>query len=179
MTLSGQNEQELLPFERRYKVRLLPFAQFARDLALMDTQQVLFDIDGPGYRELPTWQDGFSVTVTTSSDAPPGVDIIEIVDANSVLLDGSKLTMRFLREPSPPMIDPSFPNTGRYGAMWADCTSDAAVADPDEAVLECMFQDTAAGGVMHVRKNLLPSYEDRVCFNRDDFGQLVRTADCS
>ena len=123
LTLEGSTKSSLLQVDQRYPVRILPFLEYTLALAREETRNVSFNIGSPfDFRDrqrLP-YLDGFNVTRRTAdvTASPPeaggvnpsmsfivnGVDIVTVTDNRSVV-NGKPMSLTFLIEHRPPMIE--------------------------------------------------------------------------
>ncbi len=139
--LRGAQATTLETLRRDYKVRYLPVAQFAIDLAREESRNVTFDISRD-FAQVPSYREGFVVRKSGNvslASVPAGfsgaASLVTILDQHSQI-EGETYAFSFLVEHRLPMLSP----VPLAEAEDVDATGHLpdgtlVAADPDEGVL--------------------------------------------
>ena len=154
VVLSGETTTRLEEFRRDYRVRYLPLAQFAIDLAREESRNVTFDLT-EDYTHVRSYRPGFTVTanrdLVVEGDTPTyRATLVTIFDSQS-LLDGQSYTFSFLIEHRDPMLSPLTVAQGEAitdDGMLPDGTPGAA--DPDETPIAITKERDAFGNLQRI-----------------------------
>ncbi|MDD9953880.1 MAG: hypothetical protein OXR66_06105 [Candidatus Woesearchaeota archaeon] len=116
---------------RTYKVRYLPLARYAIELARKETQDITFNIV-TDYASIPSYKPGFIVQVSRNVPTDRPADLVTITDEHSSI-DGTSYMFSFLVEHRTPMLQ-EIPS-GKAEDVTADGRLHGAqiAMDPDES----------------------------------------------